>query len=408
MTVHLLEELSTPALDALPRDRTVVILTVSPLEEHGPHLPVGVDAFTARHFAETLGEQLVMSRAGWNVVLAPTLHLGTFTFDTVGTINVRQRVVRDVVVDYGDSLARAGFRFIFIANGHGGPGHLVALEEAAAIVSRRRGVTMASLSGHLAWEFLRGRYLEKIEAALGRTLSAEERGAFAEDAHGGWWETSVMLHLGPHLVHESYRDLPPARYALSRRLVPNYPLRNGGAGYVGHPGLADPAFGKAAGEVLLSRGDGAGDGPSRWPPSTAGAAFAILRDAILAHELLAGVWRDHRRPCCRRGLVAVAGVVRICPGRCSRIDRTKGERAVKAYVLIETAAGKTKGVKKALSKVKSARATVAAMDAVTGPYDFIAVVEGNSLDAIGNLVTESIGVIDGVTRTTTCVAVSIG
>ena len=69
---------------------------------------------------------------------------------------------------------------------------------------------------------------------------------------------------------------------------------------------------------------------------------------------------------------------------------------MKAYVLIETAAGKTKSVKKALSKVKSTRATVAAMDAVTGPYDFIAVVDGNTLDAIGNLVTESIGVIDGV------------
>jgi DNA-binding Lrp family transcriptional regulator len=81
---------------------------------------------------------------------------------------------------------------------------------------------------------------------------------------------------------------------------------------------------------------------------------------------------------------------------------------MKAYVLIETAAGKTKSVKKALSKVKSTRATVAAMDAVTGPYDFIAVVDGNTLDAIGNLVTESIGVVDGVTRTTTCVAVSIG
>ena len=44
MSIHLLEEISTPALDALDRDRTVVILTVSPLEEHGPHLPVGVDA----------------------------------------------------------------------------------------------------------------------------------------------------------------------------------------------------------------------------------------------------------------------------------------------------------------------------------------------------------------------------
>ena len=81
---------------------------------------------------------------------------------------------------------------------------------------------------------------------------------------------------------------------------------------------------------------------------------------------------------------------------------------MKAYVLIETAAGKTKGVKKALSKVKGGRASVVAMDAVTGPYDFIAVVDGGSLDAIGTLVTESIGTIDGITRTTTCVAVSIG
>ena len=252
MSVHLLEEMSTPALDALPRERTVIILTVSPLEEHGPHLPVGVDAFTARHFAEGLAERLVGSRPGWTVVLAPTLHLGTFTFDTVGTVRVRQRVVRDVVVDYGDSLARAGFRYILVANGHGGPGHLVALEEAAAIVSRRRGVTMASLSGHLAWEFLRGRYLGKIEAALGRTLSPEERRAFAEDSHGGWWETSVMLLLKPHLVAEAYRQLPPARYSPSRRLLPNYPLRNGGEGYVGHPALADPAFARAGAEVLLA------------------------------------------------------------------------------------------------------------------------------------------------------------
>ena len=73
---------------------------------------------------------------------------------------------------------------------------------------------------------------------------------------------------------------------------------------------------------------------------------------------------------------------------------------MKAYVLIETAAGKTKQVKKTLTRVKSARASVLAMDAVTGPYDFIAVVEGQTLDAIG--------VIDGVTRTTTCVAVTVG
>jgi DNA-binding Lrp family transcriptional regulator len=81
---------------------------------------------------------------------------------------------------------------------------------------------------------------------------------------------------------------------------------------------------------------------------------------------------------------------------------------MKAYVLIETAAGKTKSVKKSLTKLKGGRASVVAMDAVTGPYDFIAVVDGSTLDAIGNLVTESIGIIDGVTRTTTCVAIAIG
>ena len=253
MTVHRLEELSTPGLDALDRERTVVILSVSPLETHGPHLPLGVDAFTARHFAEAIAERVVASRPGFTVVLAPTLYLGSFTFDTVGTVAVRQRLVRDVVVDYGRALARAGFRHILVSNGHGGPGHLVALEEAAAIVSRRHRVTMASFTGHLAWEFLRGRLLPQIEAGLGRPLSPAEREAFSEDAHGGWWETSLMLALRPDLVDDGYRTLPAARYSLRERLVRNYPLRHGGQGYVGHPAMADPAFARATTDVLLAQ-----------------------------------------------------------------------------------------------------------------------------------------------------------
>jgi len=251
LTVCRLEDLSTRALDELDRARTVVILTVSPLEEHGPHLPVGVDAFTARHFAESVAERLVAARPGWTALLAPTLHMGSFAFEAPGTITMRQRVVRDTVVDYGDSLARAGFRYILIANGHGGPGHLVALEEAAAIVSRRRPVVMASLSGSLSWEFLRGDFLARIEAELGRPLSAEERQAAAEDSHGGLWETSLMLWLKPELVDQAFRSLPPVRYSLAERLRPNYPLKGEGQGYHGHPAMADVALAKAAAEVLL-------------------------------------------------------------------------------------------------------------------------------------------------------------
>lgn len=83
-------------------------------------------------------------------------------------------------------------------------------------------------------------------------------------------------------------------------------------------------------------------------------------------------------------------------------------RKVKAYVLIETSAGKTKSVKKALTKMKRGASTMVHLDAITGPYDFIALVEGPTLDAIGRLVTDEMGTIDGVTRTTTCVAVSMG
>jgi creatinine amidohydrolase len=312
LSVHRLEEMSTPALDGLDRERTVVVLTVSPLEEHGPHLPVGVDAFAARHFAEAIAERLVAGRPGWSVVLLPTLPLGSFTFDAVGTIAVRQRVVRDAVVDYGEALARAGFRFILVANGHAGPGHLTALDEAAAIVTRRHGVMMASFTGHLAWEFLRGRFVERIEAELGRVLTAAEREALAEDAHGGWWETSLMLLLRPELVDESYRTLPPARYPLAARVVPNYPLKNGGRGYVGHPALADPAFAKATTEVLIGEAmtivDGLLDG--RLKPSDRRSPFfqvpffrtnfwrgAGLTAAVAAGGgLLALLWGQGRKP----------------------------------------------------------------------------------------------------------------
>jgi uncharacterized protein YeaO (DUF488 family)/uncharacterized protein with GYD domain len=93
-------------------------------------------------------------------------------------------------------------------------------------------------------------------------------------------------------------------------------------------------------------------------------------------------------------------------GRC---EMTKGgSKKMRAYVLIETAPGKTKAVKKELAAIQGSDSTVANLDAVTGPFDFIAVVEGPTLDAVGRLVTDEIGSIDGVTRTTTCLAVAIG
>jgi DNA-binding Lrp family transcriptional regulator len=78
--------------------------------------------------------------------------------------------------------------------------------------------------------------------------------------------------------------------------------------------------------------------------------------------------------------------------------------ATRAYILIETAVGKTRDVVKALSKVKGMQS----VDAVTGPYDVIAVAEGSTLNALGDLVTSQVHTVPGITRTVTCLSVATG
>ncbi len=41
-------ELNWKQIDELPKEKTVFFLPISPMEEHGPHLPVGTDFLTAK------------------------------------------------------------------------------------------------------------------------------------------------------------------------------------------------------------------------------------------------------------------------------------------------------------------------------------------------------------------------
>lgn len=75
--------------------------------------------------------------------------------------------------------------------------------------------------------------------------------------------------------------------------------------------------------------------------------------------------------------------------------------ATKAYILIETAVGRSRGVSNELRGL----ADVETVDSVTGPYDIIAVVIANDLNAVGDLVTSRIHTIEGILRTVTCLSV---
>jgi len=247
-----LAETSFTRLDALDRDRTAVLFTVSPLEEHGPHLPVGTDLYISEFFAEQLAARILEAKPDWTVLLGPPIPIGASAIDHAGTLLVRARTVRNVALDYGAALARNGFRYILVSNAHAGPRHVVALEEAAAVVTRRYGVRMFSVSGPVLWKVLRGGFTERLEPLLGRSLTAEEREALRGDAHGGFWETSLILRARPQLVQDMFRSLVPVRFAVLDALRRDYPLRFGNRlGYIGSPAAASAEFREIARRLLL-------------------------------------------------------------------------------------------------------------------------------------------------------------
>ena len=73
----------------------------------------------------------------------------------------------------------------------------------------------------------------------------------------------------------------------------------------------------------------------------------------------------------------------------------------KAFVLIETAVGRSKEVIVALRELKG----ITSVDTVTGPYDIIAIIEGRTLNDIGDIVTQGIHPIAGISRTVTCLVI---
>jgi DNA-binding Lrp family transcriptional regulator len=77
--------------------------------------------------------------------------------------------------------------------------------------------------------------------------------------------------------------------------------------------------------------------------------------------------------------------------------------AVKAFVLIEVAMGKTKEVTTMLENMDG----VKSVDAVTGPYDVIAIVEMPDVNTLGELVTKHIHSVSGIARTVTCLTMQL-
>jgi hypothetical protein len=100
---------------------------VSALEVHGPHLPLGMDWFMARWMAEETARRFAEHHPEWTVVALPALSIGADELPLRGSMSVPARTLYRAVVAHGRALAKAGYGFVVVTNGHGSPRHAAAL-----------------------------------------------------------------------------------------------------------------------------------------------------------------------------------------------------------------------------------------------------------------------------------------
>ena len=227
--------LTTGEFTTQPR---IAVLPVAAVEQHGPHLPVGVDT----HIAEAyLARVRALLPAGSPAVILPVQVVGASDEHKAfpGTLTLAPETALHAFIEIGESIARTGIRKLVIINSHGG--NLAIIDLAA----RQLRVRLGMLAVHCSW----GRF----GFPDGQFTAAE----CTHGIHGGDIETSIMLAAYPDLVRrEKIADFRPATYAMERDyrwLRADFPAGFGWmtqdlhpSGAVGDASLASAEKGEAA------------------------------------------------------------------------------------------------------------------------------------------------------------------
>ncbi len=188
----ILEEISMKEFEKKASKIKTVIIPVGSLEAHGPHLPLGTDTIEVYEMAKEVA-QLV------DVFVAPPLFYGVCrsTSKHPGTVGITGDTLRNLIGDLVKSLHANSLKNFIIISGHASSVHLSALEEAgeSLLSEMPSDVNIAVVSAYAL-----------AQKAAGKVCETEN------DYHAGEIETSLMLHLKPHLVKgsgkEEYPDFP--------------------------------------------------------------------------------------------------------------------------------------------------------------------------------------------------------
>lgn len=231
-----LEELTWKQIDALDRNKTIIFIPFSPLEEHGPHLPVGTDLLTARDAAKEAIRQINKKKPELTIVLFPAIPLGysKMASDFPGTVSTQVKTIKTIVSDVCSSLARFDFKYFVICTFHMDLGHLKGIYSGMNHAMKTHNITITEPWGPYFYH----KEVEKQEPQVGFDTKKE--------VHACFRETSLMNYQYPYLVDPSYKNLQSIYRDLYSPRVLGKTFKEIGIdqGYVGSPARADTDYGR--------------------------------------------------------------------------------------------------------------------------------------------------------------------
>ena len=164
--------------------KTIAVLPVAAVEQHGPHLPVGTDgAINEGHLARAIA----LTPGDLDVLYLPMQWVGASSehLDYPGTLTLSAETIIRAWTEIGESVARAGCRRLIFANSHGGNSPII------DIVARDLRSRHGMLAVNASWA--------RFAAPEGLYSDHERKYGI----HGGDRETSLMLALRAEAVKRS-------------------------------------------------------------------------------------------------------------------------------------------------------------------------------------------------------------
>jgi creatinine amidohydrolase len=174
--------------------KTIAVLPLGAIEQHGPHLPLCTDTLVAESLASLLVQRINSTDAAnidmASIIVLPTVSIGLSLEHSSfnGTLTMPYNILVEHVLAIGKQVINVGIRKLIMLNAHGGNPPI--LEISALELRQRYGMLVVKTT--------------VLQYPLPEATGEETRLASARDSHfgihGGTLETSMVMHLRPDLV----------------------------------------------------------------------------------------------------------------------------------------------------------------------------------------------------------------